>query len=152
MNIYRVYLRAALALGFVDHVYNMTDRLGALVGKKKMDAAWEMSQQLVEHHGYHACPSCGWAQKKRGEHIARGSDNWCYDEAFNRRYGVYPHDEVDGVPAHNLYPHLTGEEDTDSEREIEMYGYDHRIPWDKQPDGVSAFLATPDSVMDRMFR
>lgn len=35
---------------------------------------------------------------------------------------------------------------------VENYGYDFRLPWHQQPDGSSALLAMPDSVMDRMFR
>jgi len=143
MNMFRGYLRVALALGFVGHVYNMTGRWGANGGPKKSDAAFWASEKLIAEHGYHMCPSCGWATKDKGEHIARGIGNWCYDEAFNQKHGKYPTDDVDGVPAHALVPHND---------DLVNYGYDHRVPWDKQPDGASALAALPDRMHHKMFR
>lgn len=151
MNLYRTYLMAALSLGFVDHVYRTVGKWSSqLYGEspKKGDAAWTASEELVKNHGFHKCPSCTWVTQEKDEHLVPGM--WCYDEDFLHRNGVYPNDEIDGVPAHNLFPQRTEEERR--QEEINFYGYDWRIPWDKQPDGVSAFLATPDSVMDRMFR
>lgn len=40
----------------------------------------------------------------------------------------------------------------ESRKLVDDYGYDFRIPWYEQPDGSSALLATPDGMMDRMFR
>jgi hypothetical protein len=106
MNIYGVYLRIilALALGLVGHVYRMTERWGARVPEKKQAAAAQATGVLITRFGYPRCPSCEWATKVDNEHLAPGT--WCYDQEFYRRHGKYPDDEVDGVPAHNLFPQI----------------------------------------------
>jgi hypothetical protein len=35
--------------------------------------------------------------------------------------------------------------------QVELYGYDWRLPWEKQPDGASALAALPDRQWHRMF-
>lgn len=78
LNIFDLYLRTALVLGFVEHVYDMTGKWGGVVtGKKKCDAAWNASETLTNKHSYHSCPGCKWAVKEEDEHLVPGS--WCCD-------------------------------------------------------------------------
>lgn len=141
MNIYRAYLRAALALGFIGHVYRMTNRWGALVSPKKQDAAFEASNTLVAKHGYHCCPSCGWATKAHNEHLVGGS--WCH-EAYTLKHTGFTLDEIEEMQNLDL-----AREEERRQEERKFNGYDHRVPWDKQPDGISSFLAMPDREAHR---
>ncbi len=112
MNIYKVYLHAAWAFGFVGHVRKLSDKWwNESVFGKKADAALSVS-------------------------------DLCWPLSFTD-------EEIEDMQRHSA---ASVAEHRRREREIEFYGYDHRIPWYEQPDGSSALLALPDGKYDRMFQ
>jgi hypothetical protein len=77
------YLRMLLWLGQADYVCSLFSSWGGhgdgtsrtLGGKN--NAIWDANEQLIKHYGYHKCPSCTWATKKKNEHLVAGS--WCQE-------------------------------------------------------------------------
>jgi hypothetical protein len=107
---YKAYFKAALVLGFVDHVYEVSSdwcERGFELPRARIDAAWFATQQLYTHYGYHQCPVCQWAIKEPTEHL--GPDSWCAAElsAQLENLGVYvvmlsPSPQQDGIHLYSV--------------------------------------------------
>ena len=70
-----LYLRAALKLDYVNYVYGLVD---TWTTGGTYDALCDVQNLLIEHHGYHRCPSCHWATQSPNEHLVDGT--WCQEQ------------------------------------------------------------------------
>ena len=61
-----------LKLGFTNHVNFV---IGVVTDwshdtyVKNLDVLWGASEALINHHGWHRCPGCGWAVKPTKKHL-----------------------------------------------------------------------------------